>query len=85
MLKKPIIIGDDKSPWTLGISGSPHTGFEALFNTDIFNVDGVLRPNFKLFQQSDTSVSTTFTARCCPNTHFGSNLFPFDKSTITGL
>ena len=58
MLKKPITIDS----WQNGIGSSPHTGFEEIFNADIFNVDGILRPNFKLFQGSDSPVVTTFTA-----------------------
>ncbi len=58
MLKKPVTIDG----WQAGIGSSPHTGFEYIFNADIFNVDGVVKPNLKLFQGSDSPVMTTFTA-----------------------
>ncbi len=54
MLKKPITIDG----WQAGIGSSPHTGFEYIFNADIFNVDGVVKPGFKLFQGSDAPVNS---------------------------
>jgi hypothetical protein len=53
MLKKPIQIGG----WQAGIGSSPYTGFESVFNADIYTLDGAVKPNFKLFQGSDTPVN----------------------------
>jgi hypothetical protein len=57
MLDKPITIDS----WQNGIGSSPHTGFEGIFNADVFNVDGVVKPGFQLFQGSDTPVTENFT------------------------
>lgn len=58
MLKKSVIIDG----WQSGIGASPHTGLESVFNADIYSVDGIFKPNYKLFQGSDSPVITTFTA-----------------------
>ena len=57
-LKKPITIEN----WSSGIGASPHVGFQEIYNCDVFNVDGTIKPNFQLLNQIDTPVTgITFT------------------------
>jgi hypothetical protein len=46
--------------WSAGIGASPHTGFQEMYNCDVFNVDGVVKPNFQMFSQADVPVVGTF-------------------------
>lgn len=54
--KKEIVV----EGWSGGIGSSPHTGFQEMYNCDVFNVDGIVKPNFQMFSQADVPIGGTF-------------------------
>lgn len=60
---KPIV----SENWSEGIGSSPYKGTQEMYNCDVFNVDGVIQPNFQLLNGADTPVITTFTASTVTN------------------